>query len=326
MPELPEVEVVRRGLEPRTVGRTVTGLELLDARIIRRQAGGADRLRAALEGSTLTAVARRGKFLWWRLADPDGADTGEALMGHLGMSGQLRLTTPEGTAVTPGVPPALSVPSEGPASDPLRHRRLSLHLDDGARVDLVDQRLFGGLWTSPLVEAADGALAGLGSPDALLPESASHIARDLVDPAADLPAIARTLRTRRSAIKTLLLNQEIVSGIGNIYADEALWAARTRYDTPGTALSQRKALEILRAARDVMERALAAGGTSFDALYVDVEGRSGYFARSLHSYGREGEPCDRCGATIRRKPFMNRSSFYCPRCQRVRSRPAQASP
>src|SRR5699024_3182247 len=148
MPELPEVEVVRRGLEPRTVGRTVTGLELLDARIIRRQAGGADRLRAALEGSTLTAVARRGKFLWWRLADPDGADTGEALMGHLGMSGQLRLTTPEGTAVTPGVPPALSVPSEGPASDPLRHRRLSLHLDDGARVDLVDQRLFGGLWAS----------------------------------------------------------------------------------------------------------------------------------------------------------------------------------
>src|SRR5699024_4252995 len=147
LPALPECGVGRRGLAPRTDGRAVTALELLDARIIRRQAGGADRLRAAIEGSTLTAVARRGKFLWWRLADPDGADTGEALMGHLGMSGQLRLTTPEGTAVTPGVPPALSVPSEGPASDPLRHRRLSLHLDDGARVDLVDQRLFGGLWT-----------------------------------------------------------------------------------------------------------------------------------------------------------------------------------
>jgi formamidopyrimidine-DNA glycosylase len=310
VPELPEVEVVRRGLAPRTVGRTVESLELFDARIIRRQHGGADRLRAALEGSTLTAVARRGKFLWWRLADPDGVDTGEALMGHLGMSGQLRIATADGTVVAPGAD------SEGPASDPLRHRRLSLHLDDGTRVDLLDQRLFGGMWTSPLVPAADGALAGVGSPDALLPESASHIARDLLDPAADLPGIARALRARRSAIKTLLLNQEIVSGIGNIYADEALWAARTRYDTPGTALSQRRALAILRAARAVMERALAVGGTSFDALYVNVDGRSGYFARSLSAYGRTGEPCPRCGRPIRREISGGRSTHFCPYCQR----------
>ena len=317
MPELPEVEVVRRGLEPRTVGRTITALELLDPRIIRRQHGGEDRLRAALVGSRLTAVARRGKFLWWRLADADGAETGEALMGHLGMSGQLRMSTP-------GALPAPAVTgSEGPASDPLRHRRLSLHLDDGARVDLVDQRLFGGLWTSPLLEAADGALAGVGSPDALLPEGAAHIARDLLDPAADLPAIARALRGRRSAVKTLLLNQEIVSGIGNIYADEALWAARTRYDTPGNALSQRRALAILRAAREVMERALEVGGTSFDALYVNVDGRSGYFARSLSAYGREGEPCPRCGSTMRRVMHGGRSSHYCPRCQTpARRRPA----
>ena len=317
MPELPEVEVVRRGLEPRTVGRTITALELLDPRIIRRQHGGEDRLRAALVGSRLTAVARRGKFLWWRLADADGAETGEALMGHLGMSGQLRMSTP-------GALPAPAVTgSEGPASDPLRHRRLSLHLDDGARVDLVDQRLFGGLWTSPLLKAADGALAGVGSPDALLPEGAAHIARDLLDPAADLPAIARALRGRRSAVKTLLLNQEIVSGIGNIYADEALWAARTRYDTPGTALSQRRALAILRAAREVMERALEVGGTSFDALYVNVDGRSGYFARSLSAYGREGEPCPRCGSTMRRVMHGGRSSHYCPRCQTpARRRPA----
>ena len=317
MPELPEVEVVRRGLEPRTVGRTITALELLDPRIIRRQHGGEDRLRAALVGSRLTAVARRGKFLWWRLADADGAETGEALMGHLGMSGQLRMSTP-------GALPAPAVTgSEGPASDPLRHRRLSLHLDDGARVDLVDQRLFGGLWTSPLLEAADGALAGVGSPDALLPEGAAHIARDLLDPAADLPAIARALRGRRSAVKTLLLNQEIVSGIGNIYADEALWAARTRYDTPGNALSQRRALAILRAAREVMERALEVGGTSFDALYVNVDGRSGYFARSLNAYGKEGAPCPRCGSTMRRVMHANRSSHYCPRCQTpARRRPA----
>ncbi|WP_394214219.1 bifunctional DNA-formamidopyrimidine glycosylase/DNA-(apurinic or apyrimidinic site) lyase [Brachybacterium vulturis] len=313
MPELPEVEVVRRGLAPRTVGRTVTDVELLDARIIRRQHGGIDRLRAALQGVTLTAVVRRGKFLWWRLADADGADTGEALMGHLGMSGQLRIATADGATVTPG---GQSPPSEGPAPDPLRHRRLSLHLHDGTRVDLIDQRLFGGLWTSPLVEAADGALAGVGSPDALLPEGASHIARDLLDPAADLVAIARILRARRSAVKALLLNQEIVSGIGNIYADEALWSARTRFDTPGTALSQRRALAILRGAREVMERALAVGGTSFDALYVNVDGRSGYFARSLNAYGREGEPCPRCGRLLRRVIYQGRSSHFCPRCQR----------
>lgn len=318
MPELPEVEVVRRGLEPRTVGRTVTEVELLDARIIRRQPGGVDRLRAALLGTSLRAVVRRGKFLWWRLADPDGADTGEALMGHLGMSGQLRLTTPGTNPSTPAEPSAPSVASEGPASDPLRHRRLSLHLDDGARLDLIDQRLFGGLWTSPLVEAADGALAGLGSPDTLLPEGAAHIARDLLDPAADLSVIARTLRSRRAGVKSLLLAQDLVSGIGNIYADEALWAARTRFDTPGTALSQRRALSILRAAREVMERALAVGGTSFDALYVNVDGRSGYFARSLNVYGRTGHPCTRCGTDIVRQMFMNRSSHYCPRCQRKR--------
>ena len=313
MPELPEVEVVRRGLAPRTVGRTVTGVELLDARIIRRQRGGIDRLRAGLQDSMLSAVVRRGKFLWWRLADADGTDTGEALMGHLGMSGQLRIATADGTAVTPGAPPE---PSEGPASDPLRHRRLSLHLDDGARVDLIDQRIFGGLWTSPLIEAADGELAGVGSPDLLLPEGASHIARDLLDPAADLPAIARALRTRRSGVKSLLLNQEIVSGIGNIYADEALWSARTRFDTPGSVLSQRRALAILRAAREVMERALAVGGTSFDALYVDVDGRSGYFSRSLNVYGREGQACPRCGRLLRRVVYQGRSSHFCSRCQR----------
>ncbi|MDN5601426.1 MAG: bifunctional DNA-formamidopyrimidine glycosylase/DNA-(apurinic or apyrimidinic site) lyase [Brachybacterium sp.] len=312
MPELPEVEVVRRGLVPRTVGRTVERIELLDPRIIRRQSGGIDRLRAGLQGTTLTAVVRRGKFLWWRLADPDGVDTGEALMGHLGMSGQLRIATADGRSVDPGAP------SEGPASDPLRHRRLSLHLEDGTRVDLIDQRLFGGLWTSPLVEAADGKLAGMGSPDALMPEGASHIARDLLDPAADLPAIARTLRARRSGVKALLLNQEVVSGIGNIYADEALWAARTRFDTPGDALSQRRALAILRAARAVMERALEVGGTSFDALYVNVDGRSGYFARDLNVYGRSGLPCKRCGTPIVRKKFTIRSSHFCPSCQRKR--------
>ncbi|MGO1975926.1 bifunctional DNA-formamidopyrimidine glycosylase/DNA-(apurinic or apyrimidinic site) lyase [Brachybacterium tyrofermentans] len=313
MPELPEVEVVRRGLEPRTVGRIVKSVEILDARIIRRQVGGADRLRGALTGTRLTAVARRGKFLWWRLADADGQDTGEALVGHLGMSGQLRVRTDD-----PLSTPADSAgpASEGPASDPHRHRRLTLHLDDGSAIDLLDQRLFGGLWTSPLEAVSDGAVAGLGSPDALIPADAAGIARDLLDPATDLSAVARRIRGRRAPVKSLLLAQDVVSGIGNIYADEALWAARIRYDTPGSALSQRKVLELLRAAGAVMERALEVGGTSFDALYVNVDGRSGYFARSLTAYGREGEPCDRCGTVLRRAVHQGRSSHYCPRCQR----------
>lgn len=345
MPELPEVEVVRQGLEPRTVGRTVTGVDLVDPRIIRRQHGGVDRLRAALIGTRLSAVVRRGKFLWWRLSDAAGDDTGEALMGHLGMSGQLRVrTAATGEAggqnavfpapellvnpARPGTEPAerqdvgrhAAAPpgtdSQGPAPDPLRHRRLTLHLDDGSAIDMVDQRIFGGIWTSPLTETADGAAAGLGSPDALIPQDASRIARDLLDPAADLPMIARTIRSRRAAVKTLLLAQDVVSGIGNIYADEALWAARTRYDTPGAALSQRRALRILREAGMVMEKALAAGGTSFDALYVDVDGRSGYFSRSLHAYGRDGRPCTRCGTLMRRVLHQGRSSHFCPRCQR----------
>ena len=329
MPELPEVEVVRRGLAERAVDRTITGLEVLDARSLRRQSGGEDRLRAVLLGARISAVVRRGKFLWLRLADgttadgptadgavsdgagPDGAETGEALMAHLGMSGQLRLTT--GEALTPA-----RETSEGPAPDPLRHRRVSLSLEDGSRIDLVDQRLFGGLWASPLVPAPDGLPAGEGSPDALLPEAAAHVARDLLDPAIDLPEVARRMRTRRAPVKALLLDQALVSGIGNIYADEGLWAARVRDDTPGTALSQRTAHALLRETADVMRRALAVGGTSFDALYVNVDGRSGYFARSLAAYGKEGEPCPRCGTAIRRRAFAGRSSHFCPRCQRAR--------
>lgn len=310
VPELPEVEVVRRGLEPLLLGRTITGVDVVDERILRRQAGRTDALRAVVTGTRISAVVRRGKFLWLRLEDAAG-ETGDALMVHLGMSGQLRIRRAGGADAT-----RATVPSMGPASDPHRHRRLTLHLDDRSMIDMVDQRIFGGLWISPLTRTSDGAAAGEGSPDALLPEAASAIARDLLDPAADLSAIAATIRARRAPVKSLLLSQGIVSGIGNIYADEALWAARVRYDTPGEDVGPRKARALLLAAREVMQRALAAGGTSFDALYVDVNGRSGYFSRSLNVYGREGDPCERCGAAIVREPFMNRSSFVCPRCQR----------
>ncbi len=312
MPELPEVEVVRRGLEPHVLGRRIVQIDVLEPRSLRRQRGGAEHLRAVLLGQRFHALARRGKFLWARLEGADGAETGEALLVHLGMSGQLRVRKPH-EAVT-----AADAASEGPASDPLRHCRLSLHLDDGTRVDFVDQRIFGGLWTSDLAPTSDGHLAGLGSPDHLLPVDLAGIARDVLDPAVDLPAVARRIRERRSAVKTLLLSQDVISGIGNIYADEALWAARTRYDTPGEALSQRRAHQILTEAAAVMRRALAVGGTSFDALYVNVDGRSGYFARSLNAYGKDGEPCSRCGKLMRRTVHQGRSSHFCPRCQRRR--------
>ena len=132
----------------------------------------------------------------------------------------------------------------------------------------------------------------------------------------DLAALVARIRTRGSGIKRVLLNQEIVSGIGNIYADEALWRARLHCEAPANGLSKAKVAELLQAARDVMTAALAVGGTSFDSLYVNVNGASGYFDRSLAAYGREGLPCLRCGRAMVREPFMNRSSFRCPSCQR----------
>jgi formamidopyrimidine-DNA glycosylase len=331
MPELPEVEVVRRGLEPHVRGHTITRIDVHEPRSLRRQAGGVDRLRALVVGTRVTGLERRGKFLWWRLAEPDGGDLGEALMTHLGMSGQLRVREPavpanasdrreaDATHVAstdPGAPTAPAATSEGIASDPHKHCRVSLLLDDGVRVDFLDQRIFGGLWTSELVESHDGLPATALSADTLLPADVRAVGRDLLDPAADLDGVARTMQTRRAPIKSLLLDQHLASGIGNIYADEGLWAARTRFDTPGGMLSTRRARSVLRGTAEVMRRALEVGGTSFDALYVNVDGRSGYFARSLAVYGREGEPCPRCGTAIRRVEFANRSSHYCPRCQR----------
>ncbi|MFC0673319.1 bifunctional DNA-formamidopyrimidine glycosylase/DNA-(apurinic or apyrimidinic site) lyase [Brachybacterium hainanense] len=327
MPELPEVEVVRRGLLPHVIDRTIQDVEILEPRTVRRHAGGPRDLVDQLRGTRVTGLVRRGKFLWWRLGAPDGGDPGVALMTHLGMSGQLRVRglDPAGPDPVQDLPPgpvdgpmAAIAASTGPRSDPLRHRRLTLHLSDGTDVDFIDQRIFGGLWTSPLVPTGDGAVAGQGGDDALLPEDAAHIARDLLDPAADLEAIGASIRRRSASVKSLLLNQAVVSGIGNIYADEGLWAARIRYDTPGERLTRPRVRTLLEETSAVMRRALAVGGTSFDDLYVNVAGRSGYFARSLAAYGREGEPCARCGTAIRRESFMNRSSHFCPVCQRRR--------
>ncbi len=277
MPELPEVEVVRRGLEASLPGRTVTAARVLHPRSVRRHLAGPADFEARLQGRSLGVPRRRGKFLWLPF------DDGDALLAHLGMSGQFRL--------------------DEPAAALLPHTHVVLDFaDDGPQLRFIDQRTFGVLWL---------AAAGAG-----LPSDLAHIAPDLFDPGLDLAALTRSIRRRRSAVKRVLLDQSVVSGIGNIYADEALWLARVHGETPADRLSPVRLRRILEAARQVMAEALAQGGTSFDQLYVNVNGSSGYFARSLNVYGREGRPCPRCATPIRREAFANRSSHFCPRCQR----------
>ncbi|WP_049568052.1 bifunctional DNA-formamidopyrimidine glycosylase/DNA-(apurinic or apyrimidinic site) lyase [Streptomyces sp. SBT349] len=279
MPELPEVEVVRRGLERWISGRTVADAHVLHPRAIRRHLAGADDFAARLRGVRVDAARRRGKYLWL----PVGAES--ALLAHLGMSGQLLVQQGR-------------VPDE-------KHLRVRITFDDVAAGELrfVDQRTFGGLSLHPV--GADG-----------LPEVIAHIARDPMDPEFDEDAFHAALRRRTTTIKRALLDQALISGVGNIYADEALWRGGLHYERPTAALTRRRTAELVTHIREVMTEALAVGGTSFDSLYVNVNGRSGYFERSLDVYGREGEPCRRCGNPVRRRPWMNRSSYFCPRCQR----------
>ena len=350
MPELPEVEVVRAGLARHVAGCTVTRVEVLDPRPLRRQDGGAQAFVDQLTGRTLTAAVRRGKFLWLPL------DDGRALSAHLGMSGQLLVrgttadasdTAPEPNRAAafladpdtlPGGRPADLSATEQPRyvrdiSTSARHLRVRLHLstdrdDDGddncdngagaAVLDLVDQRMLGGLHVVDLTPTADGAPGGMGDPRPLLPADATHIARDLLDPALQLAGptgVVARVRASRRAIKTQLLDQGLVSGIGNIYADEGLWEAGVHGLRPGTGLGPRVVARILESTAEVMRRALEVGGTSFDTLYVDVEGAAGFFARELGAYGRQGLGCHRCGATMAREALGGRSHTYCPRCQ-----------
>jgi formamidopyrimidine-DNA glycosylase len=276
VPELPEVEVVRRGLDRWIAGRTVSAAEVLHPRATRRHLAGPDDVVARLVGRTVLGARRRGKYLWLPLEE------GEALLAHLGMSGQL-----------------LVLPPDEPTGPHLRAR--IAFTDGGRELRYVDQRTFGGLSVEPLVGEVPAVIA--------------HIARDPLDPRFDPDAFRRALRRRRTGIKRALLDQSLVSGIGNIYADEALWRARLHYARPTETLTRPAVARLLDGVRGVMGEALAAGGTSFDSLYVDVNGESGYFERSLDVYGRRDEPCRRCGTPIRRDPFMNRSSFTCPTCQ-----------
>jgi formamidopyrimidine-DNA glycosylase len=286
MPELPEVEVVRAGLERGVVGRTISAVSVDHPRAIRRHVAGADDFRAALTGHVVTAARRRGKYLWLALGGPAAATgqrgDGDALLAHLGMSGQLLV-------VPPGKPP-----------EP--HLRVRVIFADGGReLRFVDQRTFGGLSVAP--------------GGARLPEPIAHIAPDPLEPAFHEAGVVAAIRRRRTGIKRALLDQTLISGIGNIYADEALWRAGLHYARPTETLTRGEISRLLGAVREVLMAALAAGGTSFDALYVSTEGVSGLFERELAVYGKAGSPCPRCGTPVRRDAFMNRSSHTCPRCQ-----------
>jgi len=302
VPELPEVEVVRSGLAPAMTGARILSVAVHDERALTRHAGGAADFVARLEGSEVASVARRGKFLWMPLARASSGGDRSAIVGHLGMSGQLLLRRPDASAE--------------------RHERIRLFVEHPQHGELAvvfaDQRTFGSLAVDALVPTPDARAAGWGSMEPFLPSQVAHIARDPMDEAFQDRAFRAALRTRSSAIKRVLLDQNLISGVGNIYADESLWAARIHPETPASALSTVAVNRLLAEVRAVLEKALAEGGTSFDAQYVNVNGQVGYFAHSLNAYGRTGRPCARCGTPIRRDAFMNRSSHFCPRCQRIR--------
>jgi len=291
VPELPEVEVVRRGLERHVVGHRLDEVSVLHPRPVRRHLAGADDFAARTTGRLVVDALRRGKYLWLPL------DSGDAVLAHLGMSGQL-LVQPAGAPDERHlrVRFGLSEVSSGSTD-----RGVSTGSTGRQELRFVDQRMFGGLSVSP--EGAD------------LPSEIAHIARDPMDPLFDEDAFVATVRRRGSGIKRILLDQTVISGVGNIYADEALWRSRLHGDRLGAKLRPGEVRRLLSDVREVMGAALLEGGTSFDALYVNVNGQSGYFDRSLQAYGQEGLPCARCGTPIVRTAFMNRSSYHCPRCQ-----------
>ncbi|WP_062132800.1 bifunctional DNA-formamidopyrimidine glycosylase/DNA-(apurinic or apyrimidinic site) lyase [Demequina aestuarii] len=303
MPELPEVETVRSGLAPLITGAVVRAVDIRRDSCVRLLPGGAAQFSAMAADARIGAVVRRGKFLWLPLAHAGAPEPAEALSAHLGMSGQFR--------VHPG-------PWDG-APEPHPHCRARLLLDrDGSplTLDFLDQRTFGYLHVEPLVPTPDALAGGQGAELAAVPLSVSHIGRDALDPHLDEAAVVRAWRRGTRGVKQVLLDQSLVSGIGNIYADEALWLGRVHPQRPASAVTAPQARALLDASRAVMRRALSQGGTSFDALYVNVNGESGYFARDLEAYGRGGEPCGRCGATLRRETIGGRSTHWCARCQR----------
>lgn len=359
MPELPEVETVRAGLADHSLGRPVRAVRVVDARSLRRHLPGPAHFEAALTGRALRGAYRRGKYLWLTLSEADGTLADEALVVHLGMSGQLLVRDEPGGES--GSDSGSDSEARAAFDEQPRHLRVALELgpvgatsaagatggaastnrastdraSTGQRLLFVDQRIFGGMFLSRLVPDVPAAVAGEVASDEsavperflvaehfLVPQAVKHIARDPLDEFFDPAAVRRKFLRTSSGIKKVLLDQSVISGVGNIYADEALWRARLHYAKPARTLSAAQTRELLEAVTQVLRESLAAGGTSFDALYVNVLGESGYFERSLNAYGRAGEPCHRCAeagrtSLIVREPFQNRSSYRCPHCQRA---------
>ncbi len=309
MPELPEVETVRAGLAPALTGATITAIDVLDARSLKRHPGTVTDFKQTLIGAKVLGVARRGKFLWLPLELGDSPQSNLALVGHLGMSGQMLLRSP------------------GFEQDKLT--RVVVHATDvtGQPVEMrfIDQRIFGSLAIDELVDTKDGAPGGFSAGVAagqwwqnMIPQSAAHISRDPLDESFDTSAVVKKMGSKRSGIKRVLLDQQTVSGIGNIYADEALWRSKLHYDQPADGISKSKLEGLLVDVKEILAAAVLQGGTSFDEQYKNVNGQSGYFAVSLNAYGMTDSPCNRCGTPIKRESWMNRGSHFCPKCQRLK--------
>jgi len=297
VPELPEVETVRAGLANHVIGALVKSINVHDTRSLKRNFSGPDGFVNELTGERLQGVIRRGKFLWLPIT------ASRALVCHLGMSGQVL------------------VRSKDFGEDKLTRVTVSLEKPSGEEIEMrfVDQRLFGGMQIDDLVDTEDNAPAGYfpereGS--SLIPKSVSQIARDLLDPHFDAGLVVSKMRRRNSGIKRVLLDQNLLSGIGNIYADESLWRSRLHYDKPASTISAKKLSELIEVAKEVLQEAVERGGTSFDEQYKNVNGESGYFSQELNAYSRAGLPCQRCGSSIKRHAWANRSSYFCPKCQR----------
>lgn len=308
MPELPEVETVRAGLAPALTNGVVTAIEVIDARSLKRHLAGEADFKKTLIGRKILGVVRRGKFLWMPL-EPGTNGEKLAFVGHLGMSGQMLLRKP------------------GAAPDKLTRITMQIQTAGGEQVEFrfIDQRLFGSLAIDELVETKDGAPGGFSDGVSTgqwwqnyISTSAAHITRDPLDPDFNPQSVVAKFKTKHSGIKRVLLDQRTLSGIGNIYADEALWRAKLHYDQPASSLSTVKAKELLGHVNEILINAVREGGTSFDESYKNVNGESGYFSVSLNAYGQTGSPCNRCGAGIVREAWMNRGSHFCPRCQRLK--------
>ena len=297
MPELPEVETVRAGLASHVIGALVNEIEVHDSRSLKRNFSGLDGFVNELTGERLQGVIRRGKFLWLPVTAT------RAVVCHLGMSGQVLVRSKEF------------------GEDKLTRITLRLVKPTGEEIEMrfVDQRLFGGMQIDDLLETGEGVPAGHfpeGEASSMIPVSVSHIARDPLDPNFDAGLVVSKMRKRSSGIKRVLLDQNLMSGIGNIYADETLWRTRLHYDRPASIISAKKLNDVIEVAKDVLGEAVERGGTSFDEQYKNVNGESGYFSQDLNAYSRAGLPCQRCGSAIKREAWANRSSYFCPKCQR----------